>query len=161
MQDLNLILERVRTLAQESGLNYVSIADRCGVSEKSVSRVLNDTDPGKNPSFMLVCGIITACGGSVDEVIGNARGETKRLIVSSDALVAELHSEVAHERRKVKLWSTLFVVLALAVIIVFAYDAFNPHIGWIRYASQAAYSLEPASTQVLQRIVSWVTGNAL
>lgn len=162
MQELNLILERIRTMVDESGLSYVSIAASCGVSEKTVSRVLHDTDPGKNPSFLLLCGIITACGGSVDEVIGNAQAGGQRIVVSDSALVSELHSEVRHERNKVRLWSTLFVVLALAVILVFAYDAFNPHIGWIRYATQSSfYSADTASAEMLGRIVSWVTGHAV
>lgn len=163
MLDKNQILERTRELVITSGISYAALADRCGVNEKTISRLLNGsgTEISKNPSFMLLCGIITACGGSVDEVIGVAPVERHHSYSSNDPLVAELRSEIMHERSKVKLWSTLFVVLALAVISVFVYDAFNPHIGWIRYTTQAAYSIEPASAQLLARIVSRVTGHAL
>lgn len=163
MLDKNQILERTRELVSASGITYAALADRCGVNEKTISRLLNGSgsEVSKNPSFMLLCGIITACGGSVDEVIGAAPAEQTHSYSSNDPLVAELRSEVRHERSKVRLWSTLFVVLALAVIIVFVYDAFNPHIGWIRYTTQGAYTIEPASAQVLSRIISWVTGHAL
>lgn len=160
MQNLNLILERIRTMVDESGLSYTTIAASCGVSEKTVSRVLQD-DPGKNPSFLLLCGIVTACGGSVDEVIGNAPSGP-RIVVSDVPLVKELRETLKLERDRGKTWSVLFVVLAFGVIALFVYDAFNPHIGWIRYSLEAAlYNAETAGLEILRHIVSWVTGHAV
>lgn len=154
MVDTSDVMANVNALVDASGLTPATIAQRLGESEQKIKRTLD----GKNPSFVSLCGIITTCGGSVDAVIGNA---SQGAPVRNDPLVSELRSIATYERQRARTWSTLFVVLALVVIAVFIYDAFNPHIGWIRYAAQAAAHVAETAVHVLHGVVDRVIGHAV
>lgn len=152
--DTNNIMVNVNALVKQSGMTTADIAQCLGEPEQKIKRTLE----GKNPSFVSLCGIITTCGGSVDEVIGNT---ADNLSVKNNTLVAELRTTANYERRRARTWSTLFVVFAFLVMAVLVYDAFNPHIGWIRYASQSTFYTGTARASILGRIVSWVVGYAV
>lgn len=152
--DTNEIMTNVNALVTGSGMTTADIAQRLGEPEQKIKRTLE----GKNPSFVSLCAIITACGGSVDEMIGNTITGTHP---GNDPLVVELRSVAHYERRRARVWSTLFVVFAFAVMAVLVYDAFNPHIGWIRYATQSGTSFAETAGRVLRGAVDWVTGHAV
>ncbi len=153
--DLNEVMPRVRNLVAASGLSYSDLALRCNVNELTVRRVL---DQPKNPSFILVCDIIVACGGSVDEVIGLP--PSGRAAEPSDSLAAQFRADLAYERRRadknehVKTLLLLLLVVVLAVVVV---DLLNPHVGWIRYglAQQAAFVQSTTRAVVLCALPWW------
>lgn len=159
MVDINSIVTNVNALVDKSGMTPADIANCLGETEQKIKRTLD----GKNPSFVSLCAIITACGGSVDEVIGNASNASNASAnaLKCDPLVVELRSMTHYERKRARTWSTLFVVLALSVIAVFVYDAFNPHIGWIRYATQSGAGIIETAGHMLRSAVDWVTGHAV
>ena len=154
--DLNEVMPRVRNLVTASGLSYSDLALRCNVNELTIRRVL---DSPKNPSFTLVCDIIVACGGSVDEVIGLP--PSGRAAEPSDSLAAQLRADLAHERRRADTnehAKTLLLLLLVVVLTVVVVDLLNPHVGWIRYglAQQAAFVQSTTRAVVLCALPWWV-----
>lgn len=127
------IMERVRALVEGSGMTAAEIARICGEPEQKIRRVLAD---GKSPAFVPLCGIITACGGSVDEIIGAAPAE--KPVPASDALVIQLRADLRHERRQNSLGWVLFAAVAFIAIGVLIFDIANPQFGWVRYNIQQA-----------------------
>lgn len=77
------------------GLTQEEIAEKTGVSQRSVSRYLNE-DPGKRISFLDVAKILTAYGVSMSELV-EATGDKelakllKRLIDDPDRLMKMAH----------------------------------------------------------------------
>ena len=132
MLDNYEIMEKVQALVEESGLDVAEIARRSGESEKKVRQILSE---GKNPSFTPLCGIITACGGSVDKIIG-AAPTSAQTSPSFDGLVIQLRSDLRHERRKGCAGWVLFVVSVALIIAMLLFDLLNPQFGWFRYEIQ-------------------------
>lgn len=147
------IMERVRELVDGSGLTVPEIARICGEPEQKIRRVLAD---GKSPAFVPLCGIITACGGSVDEIIGAV--PTGNAAPVNDALVIQLRADLRHERKRNSLGWILFAVVAFIAIGVLIYDIANPQFGWVRYNIQqaAAHMGETAAHTPLSAVWRWV-----
>lgn len=154
MVDANDIMANVNALVDKSGMTPADIAHRLGENDQKIKRTLE----GKNPSFISLCAIITACGGSVDEVIGNTASGASD---NNNPLVTELRTTANYERRRARTWSTLFVVFAFMIMAVLVYDAFNPHIGWIRYATQSGTIYAETAENILRSVADWVTSHAL
>lgn len=152
--DANDIMANVNALVDKSGMTPADIAHRLGENDQKIKRTLE----GKNPSFISLCAIITACGGSVDEVIGNTASGASD---NNNPLVTELRTTANYERRRARTWSTLFVVFAFMIMAVLVYDAFNPHIGWIRYATQSGTIYAETAENILRSVADWVTSHAL
>lgn len=146
------IMERVRELVDGSGLTVPEIARICGEPEQKIRRVLAD---GKSPAFAPLCGIITACGGSVDEIIGAA--PTEKAAPVNDALVIQLRADLRHERKRNSLGWVLFAVVAFIAIGVLIYDIANPQFGLVRYNIQqaAARIRETASHTPVSAVRRW------
>lgn len=132
MLDNYEIMEKVQALVEESGLDVAEIARRSGESEKKVRQILSE---GKNPSFTPLCGIITACGGSVDKIIG-AAPTSAQTSPSNDGLVIQLRSDLRYERRKGRTGWVLFVCMVAIAVAVLLIDLANPQFGWVRYEMQ-------------------------
>ncbi len=141
MLDNGEIMDKVRDLVESSGLAPSEIARRCGEPEKKIRQIL---DGGKNPSFTPLCGIITACGGSVDEIIGAV--PPPQASQSNDGLVIQLRADLRHERRRGARGWALFVAAMALIIAVLVYDLLNPQIGWFRYEAQRQAAYEGTQT---------------
>lgn len=134
MLDNGEIMDKVRALVEQSGLDTTEIARRCGEPEKKIKQIL---DGGKNPSFTPLCGIIIACGGSVDEIIG-AAPTSVQTSPSDGGLVIQLRADLRHERKRGAQGWTLFVVSVALIIAMLLFDLLNPQFGWFRYEIQQA-----------------------
>ena len=121
MLDNGEIMDKVRALVEQSGLDTTEIARRCGEPEKKIKQIL---DGGKNPSFTPLCGIIIACGG----------------------LVIQLRADLRHERKRGAQGWTLFVVSVALIIAMLLFDLLNPQFGWFRYEIQQQAACEGART---------------
>lgn len=151
MLDNGEIMDKVRALVEESGLDTTEIARRCGEPEKKIKQIL---DGGKNPSFTPLCGIIIACGGSVDEII-DAAPPTREASAPSSELVIQLRADLRHERRRVVQGWTLFVCMVAAVMAILVFDLLNPQFGWVRYqVQQAMYTGEKTAYVAMCRTMS-------
>lgn len=152
MVDTNEIMTRVRELADESGMTLAEIARQCGESEQKIKRVLD----GKNPSFAPMCAIITACGGSVDEII---KAPPPKTHVVNEPLVRELKERIASLNKWAKAGWILFAVFAFVVLVILIVDLANPNIGWFRGAAMQAYynaNNTSATVQALKRVLQGV-----
>lgn len=144
MLDKDEILEQVRMLVENSGMNTVELAAKCGLPETTLRRALAD---GKNPSFLVLCEIIKACDGSVDAVIGIDHAAT---VQPNEPLLRQLKSDLEHERRGRKFNMRLFLVAVIVIIVILLGDLLNPQLGWIRYnAQQAAYQVKEAVAVIM------------
>lgn len=142
MLDNGEIMDKVRALVEQSGLDTTEIARRCGEPEKKIKQIL---DGGKNPSFAPLCGIIIACGGSVDEIIG-AAPTSVQTSPSDGGLVIQLRADLRHERKRGAQGWTLFVVSVALIIAMLLFDLLNPQFGWFRYEIQQQAACEGART---------------
>lgn len=144
MLDKDEILEQVRMLVENSGMNPVELAAKCGLPETTVRRALAD---GKNPSFIVLCEIIKACGGSIDAVVGIDHAATAQ---PNEPLLRQLKSDLEHERRGRKFNMRLFLVAVIVIIVILLVDLLNPQLGWIRCnAQQAAYQVKEAVAVIM------------
>lgn len=149
--ELNEIMEKVHTLVDESGLTVADIAHKCGESEQKVRRTLE----GKNPSFAPLCAIITACGGSVDCILGVTPEQQNAAL--SKGLENQLRADLRHERKHAQTGWGLFVAMVALMMGILLFDILNPQFGWVRYevARQAAYSAAQTSTQALSAVFNY------
>ena len=144
MLDKDEILEQVRLLVENSGMSVVEIAAKCDLPETTVRRALAD---GKNPSFIVLCEIIKACGGSIDAVVGVDHAAT---VQPNEPLLRQLKSDLEHERRGRKFNMWLFLIAMFILVAVLIVDLMNPQLGWIRYnAQQAAYQVKEAVAAIM------------
>lgn len=144
MLDKDEILEQVRLLVENSGMNTVELAAKCGLPETTVRRALAD---GKNPSFIVLCEIIKACSGSIDAVVGIDHAATAQ---PNEPLLRQLKSDLEHERRGRKFNMWLFLIAMFILVAVLIVDLMNPQLGWIRYnAQQAAYQVKEAVAAIM------------
>ena len=144
MLDKDEILEQVRMLVENSGMNTVELAAKCGLPEATARRALAD---GKNPSFIVLCEIIKACGGSIDAVVGIDHAAT---VQPNEPLLRQLKSDLEHERRGRKFNMRLFLIAMFILVAVLIVDLMNPQLGWIRYnAQQAAYQVKEAVAVIM------------
>lgn len=144
MLDKDEILEQVRLLVENSGMNTVELAAKCGLPETTVRRALAD---GKNPSFIVLCEIIKACGGSIDAVVGIDHAATTP---PNEPLIRQLRADIQHERNGRKLNMRLFLIAIFILVAVLIVDLMNPQLGWIRYnAQQAAYQGKAAVAVIM------------
>lgn len=144
MLDKDEILEQVRMLVENSGMSVVEIAAKCDLPETTVRRALAD---GKNPSFIVLCEIIKACGGSIDAVVGVDHAAT---VQPNEPLLRQLKSDLEHERRGRKFNMWLFLIAMFILVAVLIVDLMNPQLGWIRYnAQQAAYQVKEAVAAIM------------
>lgn len=157
-QENEEVMARIRVLVASSGLSYDELARRCNVSGMTVRRVLNDD--AKNPSFFLLCDIITVCGGSVDAILGIAPHTSSQLTVSNEPLEAQLRAEAQRDRYRAEKYGriiTVLVVFLFAVLVVSIIDLLNPNVGWIRRTAlqQAQYGLDTGAF-IMCMIAGWL-----
>lgn len=146
--DLNEVMEKVHALVDESELTVPEIAHKCGESEQKIRRTLE----GKNPSFAPLCGIITACGGSVDNILGIVSAQDG---TPNKGLENQLKADLRHERKRGQTGWGLFVCMVVLMMGILIFDILNPQFGWVRYevAMQAAYDTANTAVQVLNRVL--------
>lgn len=152
MVELNEVMEKVHALVEESGLTPAEIAHKCGENEQKIRRTLE----GKNPSFAPLCGIITACGGSVDCILGIAPEQQNAAV--NRGVENQLRADLRHERKHSQTGWVLFVAMVALMMGILIFDILNPQFGWVRYeiARQAMHSSTQSYMQALCALLSGV-----
>jgi transcriptional regulator with XRE-family HTH domain len=71
-----MLNNQLETLRQQANLTYKQLAQKCNVSESTISRIFSGETA--EPAFSTISAIVIACGGSLDELVGIREvGETK------------------------------------------------------------------------------------
>ncbi len=138
------VIQKVLTLIEDSGMSYEELSAKSGVPVSSIKRYIKGET--KSPGFFPLCSVITALGGSVDEIIG-LNPQSVQIKPRNDEITKLLHSDLKYERKLKERWQILFLILVLINIGILVVDILNPSIGYVRYAQQmaAAYSVDKTS----------------
>lgn len=131
----DLVHARILELYKAGNWNVSRLAEAAGVPVASVHRYIKG-EANKDPSFVNLCKLIKALGGSVDELIGNS--EPAQAHATNTKYEAELYASLHYERRIKHIWQALFLALVFLFIGFLIFDLFNPNIGYIQYAAQMA-----------------------
>ena len=133
-------LERLRALKDKSGMSTKQIADKSGIPESTITRILSGKTP--NPTVISVMDIIRAMDGNASDVFDdNAQVNTQPAVPQNvvtdmekkNAKEIELYERMLSAKDKtIKLLT--FVLLGLASVIIFLllFDLFNGGIGYFR-----------------------------
>lgn len=122
-----MLSDELKRLKEESGLTSRQIADKSGVPESTVIKMINGSTV--DPSLSAAAAVIKTLGGSIDAIVGIAPPEPSY----RDYLIQQCKEDIDHERRQFKrvLIFACAMVVFLAVFLLL--DVAFPSAGWIRY----------------------------
>lgn len=135
---------------RELGLTYAALAQKCGMSESTITKVLRGDVP--NPTFDTIAPIASALEISLDTLSVVSKGGQQSstipapeksmdravldMLVESYSAQIEMYKAQVREKR---IWNIVFVSTSIAVTLTLAfiviYDATHPDMGWIQYAT--------------------------
>lgn len=131
---------KLQELKKKSNMTNQQIADKSNVPVSTVNRILaGQTD---NPSFLNVCDMVKAMGGSLDDVAGNGeRAESSARHTSAVDEVSAVYREMIDRQDKTienkDKWIKRLFAIAVALTVVFVgialFDILNGNIGYVRY----------------------------
>lgn len=87
-----MVSDKLRELKERRGMTNHEIAVASNIPESTVTRIL--TGQTENPTFSNVADIVTALGGSVDEVIGNTAPTPKEIPPSVPPDMSEINEKL-------------------------------------------------------------------
>ena len=139
LQD-KVFLERLRVLKDKSGMSAKEIADKSGIPESTVTRILSGKTP--NPTIISVMDIIKAMGGKASDVFDdnaqvNTLPKVPQTVVTDmekkNSEVIELYERIIKSKdRTIKLLTYVLLGLASVIIFLLLFDLFNGGIGYFR-----------------------------
>lgn len=131
---------KLQELKKKSNMTNQQIADKSNVPVSTVNRILaGQTD---NPSFLNVCDMVKAMGGSLDEVAENAEHPASTIKPASaiDEVSAVYREMIDRQDRTIDnkdKWIKRLFVIAVILTAVFVgiavFDILNGNIGYVRY----------------------------
>ena len=121
-----MIRVQLREMKEKCGYSNKKIAELSGVSLPTVNRIMSgQTDV---PNFQTVCHLVSAMGGSLDELVGSP----PKPIIQDEGSI-EIYKRMLKEK---DIWlKRLFAItctLAVVLIGVLIFDVTHPLIGFIR-----------------------------
>ncbi len=126
-------LERLRVLKDKSGMSAKEIADKSGIPESTVTRILSGKTP--NPTIISVMDIIKAMGGKASDVFDdnaqvNTLPKVPQAVVNDiekkNTEVIELYERIIKSKDKtIKLLTWVLLALASVIIFLLLFDLFN------------------------------------
>lgn len=126
-----MLKERLQAMKNASGLTLQQISDKSGVPLTTVSRIMQGTT--ENPEFDIVCKLVRAMGGSLDEL-----DEDKVRAEAPEALTQLYERGIAYRDRKIQhlggiifIMVTVMIIVLLAIIGILVYDMTHLDRGWI------------------------------
>ena len=139
LQD-KVFLERLRVLKDKSGMSAKEIADKSGIPESTVTRILSGKTP--NPTIISVMDIIKAMGGKASDVFDdnaqvNTLPKVPQTVVTDmekkNSEVIELYERIIKSKdRTIRLLTYVLLGLASVIIFLLLFDLFNGGIGYFR-----------------------------
>ena len=137
LQD-KVFLERLRVLKDKSGMSAKEIADKSGIPESTVTRILSGKTP--NPTIISVMDIIKAMGGKASDVFDdnaqvNTLPKVPQTVVNDmekkNSEVIELYERIIKSKDKtIKLLTYVLLGLSSVIIFLLLFDLFNGGIGY-------------------------------
>ena len=137
LQD-KVFLERLRVLKDKSGMSAKEIADKSGIPESTVTRILSGKTP--NPTIISVMDIIKAMGGKASDVFDdnaqvNTLPKVPQTVVTDmekkNTEVIELYERIIKSKDKtIKLLTYVLLGLSSVIIFLLLFDLFNGGIGY-------------------------------
>lgn len=127
-----MITEKLAELKEKSSLTNQQISELSGVPLSTVTRIFSDqTD---NPSFQTINDIVSAMGGSLDEVTGNiSQKQSAEKEDVHEKLIKLYQDTLAHKNKWIR---TLFICLCIVMgvlLFIVLFDILNPQIGFVKY----------------------------
>ena len=139
LQD-KVFLERLRALKDKSGMSAKEIADKSGIPESTVTRILSGKTP--NPTIISVMDIIKAMGGKASDVFDdnaqvNTQPKVPQTVVADmekkNTEVIELYERIIKSKdRTIKLLTYVLLGLSSVIIFLLLFDLFNGGIGYFQ-----------------------------
>lgn len=146
--------EKLKLIKKERGLTNSAIHKMCNVPLATVTRLFDEKNLSGN--FETFVSIARGLGISLDEIAGLKPVDTSveeihksysKLLAEKDDLIAKKDNEIAEKDKMIKslevgyqrelkgknILTGVLVIIALFVLVVFAIDVLNGHIGHIRY----------------------------
>lgn len=162
-------VELLLELKKEKNIKNKQIAEKTGLSESTISRILARQ---VEPKFEDVVRIAVVLGASLDDLAGIVRNEDEEIVklrARVNELEADLRSKdaiiLSHDReigrmdkatdylkRLVRILGTALAVVIIVVFVILAYDVLNGDIGWARYSAYFSSS----DNSVLGMLTDWL-----
>ena len=121
-----VLSDDLQDLKNTANLTAKEIAQRAGVSESTLSRILSGETP--DPSYATVSRLVIAMGGSLDQLAGISHEINYR-----DELIEQCRSDLEHERKLLKRILIFACVMVAFLAVFLMLDVAFPSAGWIRY----------------------------
>lgn len=115
--------EYLKRLKDQSKMSAKEIANKSGIPEATISRILSGQT--EDPYFSNISAIVIAMGGSLDELCGITK--------TSDPMIDFYEKTLNFERKRIKTLSVILLVIVAVIVAILIYDAFHGNIGYIRY----------------------------
>ena len=132
-------LPKLQALKDEKGLTYTEIAELSGVPEQTVKRIFTGNTP--NPSVETMAPIVSALGGSLDDVFGpNSISLPKDKTAPAydptpywQALIREKDIRINEIRRDKRILFYVTMALVTFIVLLLSVDLLNGNFGYFRY----------------------------
>ena len=115
--------EYLKRLKDQSKMSAKEIANKSGIPEATISRILSGQT--EDPYFSNISAIVIAMGGSLDKLCGITK--------TSDPLIEFYEKALNLERKRNKTLTIVLLVIMAIIVAILIYDAFHGNIGYIRY----------------------------
>lgn len=123
-----MFTDKLNKLKDERKLTNQQISDLSGVPLSTVTRILNgQTD---NPNFQTIIDIVTAMGGSLDELTGLSN--SKKTKETENELISCYKGIIENKNKYIKFLVALLSSILIALMILVVVDIMFRSIGYIR-----------------------------
>lgn len=123
-----MFTDKLNKLKDERKLTNQQISDLSGVPLSTVTRILNgQTD---NPNFQTIIDIVTAMGGSLDELTGLSNSEKTK--ETENELISCYKGIIEIKNKYIKFLVALLSSILIALMILVVVDIMCRSIGYIR-----------------------------
>lgn len=130
-----MISEELKRLKSEKNLTTQRLSELSGQPVSTINRILSGQT--EQPGFYVVCDLVKAMGGSLDEIAGikpSAPAEPQVQIIHEDVKTVELYERaLAHKNAWVRRLFIICGALVGFIVLALLIDVLCGNIGYIRY----------------------------
>ncbi len=125
-----MVIENLNELKRQRGLTNQQIADLSGVPLSTITRVFSGQT--ESPGFQTISDIVTALGGSLDEV-GGLTEKREGDVTVSEKLIEVYESLIRRNERKIRVLFICLCVMVGVLLGIVVFDILSGNIGYIQY----------------------------
>ena len=132
-----MIIEKLKTLKNQSNITIPELSNLSGIPEATIRRIFSGDTP--DPRFDTVVKLVTAMGGSLDDFIG----ATKKIEIEANAISAlkesydtrinEIKEHLKSLQRDKHILAVVAATLVLFLVGLVVLELSIPTHGWIQY----------------------------